>query len=73
MTNHAGPRRTLPTSPFIRAVAAPPEQFAVGDRVSHDKHGLGRVVAVQDETSVIVDFGETRRRIMSPYSTMTKL
>lgn len=46
----------------------------MGDRVTHDKHGLGRVVAVQDdETSVIVDFGGTRRRVMSPYSTMTKL
>jgi hypothetical protein len=73
MTNPARPRRTLPTSPFTRAVTTPPEQFAVGDRVTHDKYGLGRIIAVEGESSVIVSFGETRRRIATPYTAMTKL
>jgi hypothetical protein len=41
--------------------------------VSHDKHGLGRVVAVEDDVSVIVDFGSAHRRISAPFSAMTKL
>ncbi|WP_084700709.1 hypothetical protein [Streptacidiphilus anmyonensis] len=73
MTRSEGPRRTLPTSPFTRPTAAAPEQFAAGDRVSHDKHGLGRVVAVEDDLSVIVDFGSSHRRIFVPCSVMTKL
>ncbi|WP_042365717.1 hypothetical protein [Streptacidiphilus neutrinimicus] len=73
MTRSEGPRRNLPTSPFTRATAPAPEQFAVGDRVSHDKYGLGRVVAVEDDTSVIVDFGAAHRRISTPFSAMTKL
>jgi hypothetical protein len=31
--------------------------FAVGDRVSHDRHGLGRVRAVHGGTTMDVDFG----------------
>ncbi|WP_341538461.1 hypothetical protein [Streptacidiphilus pinicola] len=41
--------------------------------MSHDKHGLGRVVAVEDDASVIVDFGTTHRRIATPFTAMTKL
>jgi len=44
----------------------------VGDRVTHDKYGLGRVVTVEDD-SVVVDFGETRRRIRTPFTAMTKI
>ncbi len=73
MTRSEGPRRTLPASPFSRPAAPAVEQFAVGDRVTHDKHGLGRVVAVEDEASVIVDFGSAHRRISTPFSAMTKL
>lgn len=72
MTRSEGPRRILPTSPFTRPTAPALEQFAVGDRVTHDKHGLGRVVAVEDY-SVIVDFGSAHRRISTPFSAMTKL
>ncbi|MEY9877648.1 hypothetical protein ABH931_007172 [Streptacidiphilus sp. MAP12-33] len=73
MTRSEGPKRILPASPFTRPSAPVPERFAVGDRVNHDKHGLGRVVAVEDEASVIVDFGSAHRRISSPFSAMTKL
>ena len=74
MTRSEGPRRSLPASPFTRATAPAPEQFAVGDRVTHDKHGLGRVVAVEDDdASVIVDFGAAHRRISTPFKAMTKL
>jgi hypothetical protein len=73
MTRSEGPRRSLPASPFTRTTAPAPEQFAVGDRVTHDKHGLGRVVAVEDGASVIVDFGAAHRRISTPFNAMTKL
>jgi hypothetical protein len=53
------PRRTLAGSPF-----APPERIptasehvAVGDRVTHDRLGLGRVVRLVDDDKVVVDFG----------------
>ncbi|WP_042429681.1 hypothetical protein [Streptacidiphilus anmyonensis] len=73
MTRSDGPRRPLPGSPFTRPAAPAPEQFAVGDRVTHDKHGLGRVVAVEDDLSVIVDFGSAHRRVSPPFSSMTRL
>jgi transcription elongation factor GreA-like protein len=49
------------------------EQFAVDDRVSHDTHGLGRVVSVQVDEAVIVDFGAHKVRIATPYSKLHKL
>ncbi|MDQ4084254.1 MAG: hypothetical protein M3165_00400 [Actinomycetota bacterium] len=70
----AASRRHLSASPFNNPPATPDiETFAVRDRVSHDKYGLGRVVEVQDETAVIVEFGSERVRIMSPFSKLTKL
>jgi hypothetical protein len=30
---------------------------AVGDRVTHDRLGLGRVVRILDDRDVLVDFG----------------
>ena len=61
-----GRRRHLPNSPFNaarEAAAVPPQPIPVGERVSHERYGLGRVVAVEDERAVIVDFGggEVRR------------
>jgi hypothetical protein len=57
-----GARRQLPNSPFkaardaaaARAVIVP---IPVGVRVSHERHGLGRVVALAGSDAVIVDFG----------------
>lgn len=49
------------------------EQFAVRDRVTHDKYGLGWVVLVEDDDAVIVDFGSRKMRILSPFARLTKL
>ncbi|GGT63289.1 hypothetical protein [Streptomyces purpureus] len=72
MTNASAPRRHLPTSPF----AAPKEpliaDFALGDRVSHDRHGLGKIIGAE-AAAMLVDFGATQTRIVSPYKGMHKL
>ncbi|KES07583.1 ATP-binding protein [Streptomyces toyocaensis] len=73
MTKSAAPKRHLPTSPFKAAVAPPPKHFAVGDQVTHDVYGLGRVVALEEGIAALVDFGSTQTRILSPYAKMTKL
>jgi len=70
----AATRRYLPTSPFKPPPPAPPaEQFTAEDQVTHDKYGLGRVVRVEDETAVIVDFGTQQVRIAMPCAKLTKL
>jgi hypothetical protein len=50
-------RRTLATSPFTREEQLPPSTagFAVGDRVTLDSWGMGRVVEVTEDW-VVVDF-----------------
>ena len=66
--------RHLPTSPFAPPPPPPPlEKYAVGDLVSHDKYGLGRVISAKDGADVVVDFGTERRRILPPYARMEKL
>jgi len=45
----------------------------VHDQVTHDRYGLGRVVGVEDDVAVIVDFGGQQARITSPFSKLTKL
>ena len=52
------PARHLPTSPFRREKPVPPttDGFAVGDRVTLDSWGMGRVTEVTPEY-VVVDFG----------------
>lgn len=71
----AAARRYLPASPFnVPATPEPPvEQFVVGDRVSHDKYGLGSVIAVEDGVAIVVDFGTQRARILAPYPKLDKL
>lgn len=51
------PGRALSTSPFVREEQAPPSTagFAVGDRVTLDRWGMGRVTEVTPEY-VVVDF-----------------
>jgi hypothetical protein len=67
-------RRYLPTSPFKPPPPAPPaEQFAVEDQVTHDKYGLGRVVMVDGETAVVVDFGAQQVRLVMPCAKLSKL
>jgi hypothetical protein len=74
MTTRSRPgRRFLPSSPFNNVEPVPEiERYAVQDRVSHDKYGLGRVVGV-DTDMVTVDFGSAHIRIASPFARMTKL
>ena len=70
----AATRRFLPTSPFKPPPAPPPaEQFAVQDQVTHDKYGLGRVVSVEDDTTLVIDFGAHKVRITTPCAKLTKL
>ncbi|MFG2191273.1 hypothetical protein [Streptomyces sp. NPDC048639] len=66
-------KRHLPTSPFKAPITPPCERFAVGNQVTHDVYGLGRVTAIEDGVAVLVDFGSLQKRIPSPYSKMTNL
>jgi hypothetical protein len=71
---YAPTRRFLPTSPFKPPPPAPPaEQFAVQDQVTHDKYGLGRVVSVEDDIALVIDFRTQQVRITTPCSKLTKL
>ena len=69
-----GNRRYLPSSPFKAPPAAPPaERYELHDLVTHDKYGLGRVILVEGDTAVVVDFAPRKVRIMTPFASMTKL
>jgi hypothetical protein len=75
--NHyrAVPRRPLPGSPFNRpeAAATEPEHYAVNDKVTHDKYGLGTVIGVEEGISVLIDFGSHKQRLRTPCTKLTKL
>ncbi|GAA2102011.1 hypothetical protein [Actinomadura alba] len=72
--SRATTRRQLPGSPFnVPTVAPPVKVFALDDRVTHDKYGLGRVIAVEEGTAVLVDFGPRTERILEPYHKLYKL
>ena len=60
----AAPRH-LASSPFNerRKPKPPPELFEVGQRVTHDRHGLGRVVGHEGDVSTLVDFGDRVIRV----------
>lgn len=73
MTKSVAPKRYLSTSPFKAPVVPSPKQFAVGDQVTHDMYGLGRVIGIEDGIAALVDFGSTQERILSPYTKMSKL
>jgi hypothetical protein len=47
--------------------------FTVGDRVCHDRHGLGRIVSVCGTVAVDADFGTGTRRVSTPTPKMHKL
>jgi len=53
----AHPQRVLPTSPFVRTQPVPPttDGFQVGDRVTLDSWGMGKVTEVTPEY-LVVDF-----------------
>ncbi len=44
----------------------------MGDRVSHDSHGMGKIVGV-DASGLTVDFGGQTLRITTPFRKMTKI
>jgi hypothetical protein len=70
----AAARRFLPTSPFNAPPAAPPAgQFAVQDQVTHDTYGLGRIIGVEDDTALVIDFGSRQERIMTLCAKLTRL
>jgi len=72
--SRAATRRLLPTSPFRAPSPAPPaEQFVEQDQVTHDKYGLGRVISVQDDAALVIDFGARRMRIAMPCAKLVKL
>jgi hypothetical protein len=67
-------RRYLPSSPFkAPAAGPPPERFAIDDRVTHDEHGLGHVIGVEEDIAVRVRFGSIELRVTTPYAKLTKL
>jgi hypothetical protein len=70
----AATRRYFPSSPFKPPPEAPPvEQYEPHDLVTHEKYGLGRIVTVEGDTAVVVDFTPQRVRIMAPFTRMIKL
>jgi hypothetical protein len=73
MPSSAASRRNLSASPFKVRSAPLVEEFAVGDRVSHDTHGLGRVVTVENQAALIVDFGPGPLRLTTPFEKLFKL
>jgi len=70
----AGNWRHLPSSPFKPPPEAPPaERYELHDLVTHDKYGLGRVILVEGDTAVVVDFAPRKMRITAPFAKMIKL
>jgi len=67
------PRRYLPTSPFQAPPAQPVVTYELMDRVSHDRYGLGRVIGVEGDSAVLVEFGDRQERIVTPTGTLHKL
>ena len=69
-----GTTRALPGSPFNQPPAvAIVTSYAMSDRVSHDRYGLGTVVGTENGTAVLVDFGPKVLRVALPTTKMVKL
>jgi hypothetical protein len=49
------------------------EAFSINDRITHDRHGLGRVVLLESASVVHVAFGSQVRRITLPNPKVTRL
>jgi len=70
----AAGRRRLPGSPFnVPVIEEPAQTFEQHDLVTHDKYGLGRVLAVEGDAAVFVDFGTQRVRVALPCGKLFKL
>ncbi|GAA1934485.1 hypothetical protein [Nocardioides hwasunensis] len=73
MTTPRGSRpRHLSSSPFKQAVEPELEVFEVGDRITHDLYGLGKVTHV-DSHAVTVDCGSQSVRIRPPFAKLHHL
>ncbi|HEY2578982.1 MAG TPA: hypothetical protein VGI74_21965 [Streptosporangiaceae bacterium] len=72
---HARARRPLPGSPFNAAETDPPEaeQYSVNDKVTHDKYGLGTIIAVEEGVGVVIDFRSHKQRLRTPCAKLAKL
>jgi hypothetical protein len=69
-------RRALPSSPFASLTTDAPvlEHLEAGDRVTHDRLGVGRVLRVADNQIVVVDFGHPDGLARGiPHVSLTKL
>jgi len=72
--SRAGHRRYVQSSPFNVSVPdCPVQTFAVRDQVTHDKYGLGVVLVVEGEASLVVDFGTHKVRVAIPCAKLIKL
>jgi hypothetical protein len=69
----AATRRFLPGSPFNAPPPPPAEEFAAQDVVTHDKYGLGRVIGVEEDIALVIEFGSRQVRILTPCAKLTKL
>jgi len=69
----AATRRPLPSSPFNAPKAPPVKVFALGDRVTHDRFGLGEVIGVEEDIAVLVKFGAQQVRVTTPFARMSTL
>jgi hypothetical protein len=58
-------QRHTPSSPFQPDPESSIELYEVDDLVSHDSHGMGRVIQVET-TAVTVDFRSRTVRVASP-------
>jgi hypothetical protein len=67
--------RRPPGSPFNKPEPEPPpaEVYAVSDRVTHDRYGVGTVTAVVGTAEVTVNFGSEVRRIALPSTKLQRL
>ena len=73
MTPPRAVSRRPPGSPFSTPAPRPVKVFEVGDRVTHDRCGLGRVVDVEPDVAVHVEFGQQTVRVVAPFTDLTKL
>jgi hypothetical protein len=70
----AAARRRIPGSPFdVPVVEELAETYELHDLVTHDKYGLGSILAVEGEAAVVVDFGAQRLRVALPCGKLSKL
>ena len=72
--SRATTRRHLSTSPFKPQAPKPIKTFEVGERVSHDREGLGRISSVEGTYAVVVDLGGGKlMRVVSPFDKLHTL